>query len=50
MGGGDNQIALISRTSLERWPRMGKSAVAIKLAQRIAQELNRPMEERDAAE
>ena len=50
MGGGDNQVSLISRAGLERWPRMGKGAVAIKLAQRIGQELARPAEDREAAE
>lgn len=50
MGGTENQIAVISRNAMERWPRMSKGAVAIKLAQRIAQELNRPAEDRDAAE
>ncbi len=36
MGGSDNEVLLISKDGVERWPRMGKAAVAMKLAERIA--------------
>jgi phosphopantothenoylcysteine decarboxylase / phosphopantothenate---cysteine ligase len=36
MGGTDNEVLLISKDGVERWPRMGKAAVAMKLAERIA--------------
>jgi phosphopantothenoylcysteine decarboxylase/phosphopantothenate--cysteine ligase len=36
MGGSDNEVLLISRDGVERWPRMGKAAVAMRLADRIA--------------
>ena len=36
MGGADNEIVLVSKGKVERWPRMGKSDVAQKLAERIA--------------
>jgi phosphopantothenoylcysteine decarboxylase/phosphopantothenate--cysteine ligase len=36
MGGSDNEVLLISKDGIERWPRMGKAAVAMKLADRIA--------------
>jgi phosphopantothenoylcysteine decarboxylase/phosphopantothenate--cysteine ligase len=36
MGGSDNEVLLISKDGVERWPRMGKAAVAMKLADRIA--------------
>jgi len=32
MGGGENQVLLITKTSAETWPRMGKDRVARKLA------------------
>jgi len=36
MGGAENQILLVSKGKVERWPRMGKTDVAQKLAERIA--------------
>jgi phosphopantothenoylcysteine decarboxylase/phosphopantothenate--cysteine ligase len=36
MGGSDNEVLLISKDGVERWPRMGKAAVAMRLADRIA--------------
>lgn len=36
MGGSENAVTLISDTGAEEWPRMGKDAVAQKLAARIA--------------
>ncbi len=36
MGGADNEILLVSKGKVERWPRMGKTDVAQKLAERIA--------------
>ena len=36
MGGTQNEVALISETEIERWPRMDKNAVAMRLAQKIA--------------
>lgn len=39
MGGTENAVTLITGTSAENWPRMGKDAVARKLAGRIAQAL-----------
>ncbi len=54
MGGSDNEVAIISRKGVERWPRMGKGEVAIKLAQRIADEFAaadfEDLDDRDAAE
>lgn len=42
MGGSDNEVLLISKDGVERWPRMGKAAVAMKLADRIADRLHVP--------
>lgn len=39
MGGDENAVTLISQEGAESWPRMGKDAVARKLAERIAQAL-----------
>jgi phosphopantothenoylcysteine decarboxylase/phosphopantothenate--cysteine ligase len=36
MGGAENQVLLVSKGTVERWPRMGKTDVAQKLAERIA--------------
>ncbi|MFN7057041.1 MAG: bifunctional phosphopantothenoylcysteine decarboxylase/phosphopantothenate synthase, partial [Hyphomonas sp.] len=36
MGGADNEIALITREGIERWPRMPKDQVAARLAEKIA--------------
>ncbi|MDN5568942.1 MAG: bifunctional phosphopantothenoylcysteine decarboxylase/phosphopantothenate--cysteine ligase CoaBC [Paracoccus sp. (in: a-proteobacteria)] len=40
MGGTENAVILISDTGTEEWPRMGKDAVAGRLADRIAAHLN----------
>lgn len=39
MGGAENSVTLITAAGEEVWPRMGKDAVAVKLAARIAQVL-----------
>ncbi len=39
MGGAENAVVLISDTGAEEWPRMGKDAVAARLAQKIAEAL-----------
>ncbi|PYG28592.1 phosphopantothenoylcysteine decarboxylase/phosphopantothenate--cysteine ligase [Pelagimonas varians] len=39
MGGSENAVVLISEDGSEAWPRMGKDAVAARLADRIAQTL-----------
>ena len=39
MGGSENDVDLITADMSEDWPRMGKYAVAEKLAKRIAQAL-----------
>lgn len=36
MGGQENAVTIISDQGIEDWPRMGKTAVAQRLAQRIA--------------
>lgn len=41
MGGAQNTVTLISQDNVENWPRMGKDAVAQKLATRIAEALNK---------
>ncbi len=49
MGGRENQVALISRDGVENWPRGDKADIARKLASRIADELDRPLSEQEAA-
>jgi len=39
MGGSENAVVLITGERAEAWPRMGKDAVAMRLAERIAAEL-----------
>lgn len=39
MGGVENEVTLISAQGAETWPRMAKDAVALRLAQRIAEAL-----------
>lgn len=39
MGGSENAVVLISDTGAEEWPRMGKGAVAARLAARMAEAL-----------
>lgn len=41
MGGSENAVILISNGNADVWPRMGKSEVARKLADRIAEELTK---------
>ncbi len=41
MGGSENAVILISDQGAEEWPRMGKDAVAKRLAENIADALNR---------
>ncbi len=48
MGGSDNEILLVTKSGAERWPRMSKAEVAMKLADRIAQNFYDP--ETSAAE
>jgi phosphopantothenoylcysteine decarboxylase/phosphopantothenate--cysteine ligase len=48
MGGADNEILLVTKSGTERWPRMSKAEVAMKLADRIAQNFYDP--ETSAAE
>lgn len=48
MGGTDNQVLLVSKAGVERWPRMAKTEVAIRLAERIAAHFHDP--ETSAAE
>ena len=40
MGGSQNEVMLVSEDDTEHWPRMGKGEVALKIAARIAEELN----------
>ncbi|MGB0960750.1 MAG: bifunctional phosphopantothenoylcysteine decarboxylase/phosphopantothenate--cysteine ligase CoaBC [Halocynthiibacter sp.] len=40
MGGSENDVTIISDAGAENWPRMGKDAVALKLAQKIAEALS----------
>ena len=42
MGGTDNQVSVYSASGPERWPRMNKSALADRLAERIAVHFGRP--------
>ena len=37
MGGADNEVLLVRKSGVERWPRMDKSEVAMRLAERIAE-------------
>lgn len=48
MGGADNEILLVSKAGTERWPRMAKAEVALKLADRVAENFSDP--ETSAAE
>jgi len=50
MGGSENEIALITRSGIERWPRMDKRSVARRLAERIAAALTEDDAPRLAAE
>ena len=50
MGGADNEVALVTRDTIERWPRMDKLSVARQLAQRISEALGDPDGRRMAAE
>ena len=37
MGGLENEIALITRHGIDRWPRLPKDAVSTRLAEKIAE-------------
>jgi phosphopantothenoylcysteine decarboxylase/phosphopantothenate--cysteine ligase len=37
MGGADNEVLLVTRKGTERWPRMSKGEVAMRLAEKIAE-------------
>ena len=50
MGGTENEIALVTKDEIERWPRMDKLAVARQLADRIAQTIGHPGKNQLAAE
>lgn len=52
MGGADNQVLLVTRAGVERWPLMSKGDVAMRLADRIANAFAPPetVSRRDAAE
>ena len=50
MGGAENEIALVTKDSIENWPRMDKLAVARKLAERIASAIGDPDAAQLAAE
>ena len=50
MGGADNQVLLVTRSGLERWPRMAKGEVAARLAARIAEAFAADAAAADAAE
>lgn len=49
MGGAENEIALIRKGGVERWPRMDKATVARRLVEAIAAEIG-PQAEANAAE
>ena len=42
MGGAENRVTLYTAAGAEAWPRMSKTEVAIKLAERIAAQLGEP--------
>jgi phosphopantothenoylcysteine decarboxylase/phosphopantothenate--cysteine ligase len=42
MGGADNEVLLVTRKATERWPRMSKEEVAMRLAERIAEVFYEP--------
>lgn len=48
MGGADNEVLMVTKSGTERWPRMSKAAVAMRLAERIAEVFHDP--ETSAAE
>ncbi|MGB3626006.1 MAG: phosphopantothenoylcysteine decarboxylase, partial [Henriciella sp.] len=50
MGGEDNEVALVTRGGVERWPRMDKASVARQLADRVASALTDPDGHKLAAE
>ena len=39
MGGDDNAVMIVGKTGIERWPRVSKTEVAARIAQRIAEDL-----------
>lgn len=42
MGGSNNEVLLVSKAGVERWPRMSKAEVAMRLAERIADNFHDP--------
>jgi phosphopantothenoylcysteine decarboxylase/phosphopantothenate--cysteine ligase len=42
MGGAENQVVLVTRQGIERWPRLDKGEVASRLARRIAEAFAAP--------
>jgi phosphopantothenoylcysteine decarboxylase / phosphopantothenate---cysteine ligase len=42
MGGADNEVLLVTKDGTDRWPRMSKAEVAMKLAERIAEHFYDP--------
>ena len=50
MGGAENEVALVTSDSLERWPRMDKAKVARRLAERIYEAFKNDVSETVAAE
>ncbi len=49
MGGDENQVHLLTDEGTEDWPRLGKQAVADRLADRIAVRLGRPAQARPSS-
>ncbi|WP_300390828.1 bifunctional phosphopantothenoylcysteine decarboxylase/phosphopantothenate--cysteine ligase CoaBC [Henriciella sp.] len=50
MGGAHNEVALVTKETIEHWPRMDKLSVARQLAERIADKLGDPGRDQMAAE
>lgn len=50
MGGAHNQVSLVTQSGIEHWTRMEKAEVAVRLVQRIGDELNGDAGETIAAE
>jgi phosphopantothenoylcysteine decarboxylase/phosphopantothenate--cysteine ligase len=48
MGGADNEVALVTRQGVDAWPKADKADIARRLAQRIAESLDAPRDERRA--
>ena len=50
MGGSENQVVLVTRQGIERWPKLGKGEVAFRLARRIAEAFSGDDARAEAAE